>query len=299
MKTYQLSLSGIAIFAMLMFMGCSEKKAEITMDSTEMSDSLASNGATTGLEPFEKRKFIKTADLRFKVKNVQDATNKIEDIVEKYNGFLTEAELLTNVIKTNEVEISEDSVLNNKAYEVTNQITIRIPNQYFDKVLREIQPVMTFIERKRIAADDVSFSLIASDLRKKRYSKFEKRFEKEIDEKGKKLVETTASEEKLLDYQTQADYNKVQTMSLNDQVNYSTLTIELYQPVTNIVEMLPNMENPFAYQPNLFVRIWQSIRTGWFFFEEVLVFITKFWMFMLLTLGGYWLYKVYFKASKV
>ncbi len=298
MKTYQFSLSVIAIQAMLMFTGCSEQKAETT-DLIEMSDSLAINGATTSLEPFEKRKFIKTADLRFKVKNVQDATNKIEDIAEKYEGFITEAELLTNVIKTNEVEISEDSVLHNKAYEITNQITMRIPNQYFDKVLREIQPVMTFVERKRIAADDVSFSLIASDLRKKRFSKFENRFEKEIEQKSKKLVETTASEEKLLDYQTQADNNKVQTMSLNDQVNYSTLTVELYQPVTNTVEMLPNMENPFAYQPNLFLRIWQSVRTGWFLFEEVLIFVTKLWMFMLLALCGYWLYKVYFKTSKV
>ncbi len=297
MKTYQFSLSVIAIYAMLMFTGCSEQKAETT-DLIEMSDSLAINGATTRLEPFEKRKFIKTADLRFKVKNVQEATNKIEDIAEKYEGFITEAELLTNVIKTNEVEISEDSVLHNKAYEITNQITMRIPNQYFDKVLREIQPVMTFVERKRIAADDVSFSLIASDLRKKRFSKFENRFEKEIEQKGKKLVETTSSEEKLLDYQTQADNNKVQTMSLNDQVNYSTLTVELYQPVTNTVEMLPNMENPFAYQPNLFLRIWQSVRTGWFLFEEVLIFVTKLWMFMLLAFGGFWLYKMYFKTSK-
>lgn len=289
MKTSQFSLFVIVIYAMLMFTSCSEQKAETT-DLTEMSDSLAVNGATTSLEPFEKRKFIKTADLRFKVKNVQDATNKIEDIIEKYNGFITEAELLTNVIKTNEVVISEDSVLHNKAYEITNQITMRIPNQYFDKVLREIQPVMVFVDRKRIAADDVSFSLMESDLRKKRFSKFEKLYEKEIVEKGKKLVETTDSQEKLLDYQTQADHNKVQTMSLNDQVNYSKLTIELYQPVTNTVEMLPNMENPFAYQPNLFLRIWQSVRTGWFLFEEVLVFITKFWIFIVLGLGGYWLY---------
>jgi hypothetical protein len=158
---------------------------------------------------------------------------------------------------------------------------------------------MTFLEYKKVSADDVSLNLLASDLRKKRFSAFENRYKNEIATKGKKLVETTQTEEKLLDYQTQADINKVETLNIKDQVNYSTLVIELYQPVTNMIELSPNMDNDFAYQPHFLRRIWQSLRTGWFVFEEVLVFLTKFWMLILLLTGGFWLYKVYFRTRNI
>ncbi|MBB6004034.1 DUF4349 domain-containing protein [Arcicella rosea] len=299
MKTYQNALCIMVATTMVIFTGCTEKKAETTLDAEEFADSVSASTFPSETIAFEKRKFIKTGDLRFKVKNVQEASNSIEDIVEKYDGFITHSELSSNTTHVNEVEISEDSILLNKAYEVSNKITLRIPNQNFDKVLREIQPVMTFLEYKKVSADDVSLNLLASDLRKKRFSEFENRYKKEIATKGKKLAETANSEEKLFDYQTQADMNKVETLNIKDQVNYSTLEIEVFQPITNMIELQPNMDNDFAYQPHFLKRIWQSFRTGWFVFEEVLVFITKFWMLILLLSGGFWLYKVYFKTSKV
>ena len=228
----------------------------------------------------------------------KDATNQIEDIVEKYDGFVTNAKLENRVIQINDIEISEDSVLHNKAYVVVNQLSMRIPNQYFEKAIREIQPIMTFVDYKNITAEDVSFSLMAKDLSKKRFTDFEKRYKKGIAEKGKKLDETAKAEENLLDVQTQADINKVQTLSLKDQVNYSNLTIEVYQPVTNAIETSLNMDNRFAFKPNLFLRIWSSLKIGWYVFEEVIVFLSKLWLFILIVVGTYWLYKTYRKSIK-
>ncbi len=299
MKTYQNALCIMVATTMVIFTGCTEKKAEITLSGEEFADSVSTSTFPSEMNDFAKRKFIKTGSLRFKVKNVQEASNRIEDIVEKYDGFITHSELSSNITQVNEVEISEDSVLLNKAYEMSNKITLRIPNQNFDKVLREIQPVMTFLEYKKVSADDVSLNLLASDLRKKRYSEFENRYKHEIATKGKKLEETANSEEKLFDYQTQADINNVETLSIKDKVNYSTVEIEVFQPISNMIELQPNMDNDFAYQPHFLRRIWQSFRTGWFVFEEVLVFLTKFWMLMLVLTSGFWLYKVYFKARKV
>lgn len=299
MKTYQNALCIMVATTMVIFTGCTEKKAEITLAGEEFADSVSASTFPSETNDFAKRKFIKTGSLRFKVKNVQEASNRIEDIVEKYDGFITHSELSSNITQVNEVEISEDSVLLNKAYEMSNKITLRIPNQNFDKVLREIQPVMTFLEYKKVSADDVSLNLLASDLRKKRYSEFENRYKHEIATKGKKLAETTNSEEKLFDYQTQADINNVETLSIKDKVNYSTVEIEVFQPISNMIELQPNMDNDFAYQPHFLRRIWQSFRTGWFVFEEVLVFLTKFWMLILVLTSGFWLYKVYFKARKV
>ena len=276
-----------------MFTNCSEKKAETTAFSESVSDSANTFIPADAGKPLlpQDRKFIRAAEVKFKVKNVQVASNFVEDLVDKYQGFTTSSELSSKILDINEVEVSQDSVLQNKSYEVSNEISIRIPNGTFDKTLREIQPLMAFLDKKTVSAEDVSLSLMSSELRKKRYSKFEKRYEKAIDAKGKKLTETANSEENLFNHQSNADDNQIQTLQLKDNVNYSTITLHLYQPVSVVQEMLPNLENTHAFMPNLFVRLWQSIRTGWYLFEEFLVGITKLWFLILIGFVGFWVFK--------
>jgi hypothetical protein len=291
MKNIPLLTASIVIA--FMFTNCSEKNSESTAtDSVAISDESTFIPADAGkpLLP-QDRKFIRSADVKFKVKNVQLASNVVEDLVDKYQGFTTKSELSSKILNINEVEVSQDSILQNKSYEVSNEISIRIPNETFDKTLREIQPLMEFLDSKSISAEDVSLSLMSSELRKKRYSKFEKRYEKAIESKGKKLTETAASEETLFNHQANADDNQIQTLQLKDNVNYSTITLHLYQPVSVVQEVLPNLENTHAFMPNLFIRLWQSVRTGWYIFEEVLVGITKLWLLILIAFVGFWYYR--------
>ena len=274
------------------FTNCSEKKAESSADFASDDSTAVDIPADAGMPlTSQERKFIRRAELRFKVKNVQASSNVVEDLVDRYKGFIIKAQLSTNVLNINEVELSEDSVLRNKSYEVNNEINLRIPNEFFEKIQREIQPLMTFLDSQTVSAEDVSINLLASELRKKRYSKFEKRYEKTIDSKGKKLTETSNAEENLLNHQSEADINQIETLRTKDEVNYSTITLHLYQPVTVTQEMLPNIENTHAFKPNLFIRMWQSVREGWYILEELIIFFTRLWFFILLAFGAFWLYK--------
>lgn len=274
------------------FTNCSERKAESSTDFASTDSTTTNVPADEGipLTPQE-RKFIRKAELRFKVKNVQTSSNVVEDLVDKYKGFIIKSQLSTNVLNINEVELSEDSVLRNKSYEVNNEISLRIPNESFEKLQREIQPLMTFLDSQTVSAEDVSLNLMASELRKKRYSKFEKRYEKTIDAKGKKLTETSNAEENLLNHQSEADINQIETLRMKDEVNYSTITLHLYQPVSIVQEMLPNIENTHAFKPNLFIRIWQSVREGWYILEEIIIFFARLWFLILLGFGAFWVYK--------
>jgi hypothetical protein len=277
---------------------CSNKKAESSADFASVDTTVVVEPADAGipLKP-EERKFIRKAELNFKVKNVQASTNVVEDLVEKYKGFVIKSQLTTNVLNTNEVEISEDSVLLNKSYNISNEITLRIPNEYFEKVQRDIQPLMTFLDNRTVTSEDVSLNLMASKLRKNRYTKFEKRYEKTIDTKGKKLTETATAEENLFNHQSEADITQVETLRTKDEVNYSTITLHIYQPVAVIQEMLPNIENTHAFKPNLFIRLWQSIREGWYILEEILVALTRLWFLILLGIGAFWVYKKRVKVN--
>jgi hypothetical protein len=296
MKNIPISVAVILI-AFSLF-NCSEKKAESASNFglTDTTSVETQVDADIPLSP-QDRKFIRTADVRFKVNNVQNATNVVEDLVDKYKGFIVRNELSTQVFNINDIEISEDSILRSKSYEASNEITLRIPNEYFEKTLRELQPIMAFLDNQTVSAEDVSLSFISNELQKKRFSKFEKRFENAIDEKGKKLAETSSAEENLYNHQSSADQNQVLNLKLKDDVNYSTITLHLYQPVAIMQERLPNIENTHAFQPNLFLRIWQSVREGWYIFEEIIVVIFRLWFVVLLSIGGFWLYKKRVKVN--
>lgn len=278
---------------------CSEKKAE----SSSMVDSAAvatldtenTNGTISqDLKP-ENRKFIRTAELRFKVDNTQKASNTIEDVCKKYGGFVTHSELTSQIANTNEVVFGNDSLLKTTAYEMVNDLVLRVPNNHLNEVLRDIQPLMLFVDKSTLNADDVSFSLLASEARKKRFTKFENNYEKHIANKGKKLPETSEAETTLLSIQNQADENAVETLSLKDQINYSTITIHLYQPMMVQYDKIPNIENTYALQPNLFLRIGYSLQTGWYWFEEVLLFFFQIWFIFPFVWGFWWLYKKFVK----
>ncbi|PWK28864.1 uncharacterized protein DUF4349 [Arcicella aurantiaca] len=296
MKNIPISVAVVMIAFSLS--NCSEKKAESASNFGLADTTSVETQADAGipLSP-QDRKFIRTAEVRFKVNNVQNATNVVEDLVDKYKGFIVRNELSTQVFNINDIEISEDSILRSKSYEASNEITLRIPNEYFEKTLRELQPIMAFLDNQTVSAEDVSLSFISNELQKKRFSKFEKRFENAIDEKGKKLSETSSAEENLYNHQSSADQNQVLNLKLKDEVNYSTITLHLYQPIAIMQEKLPNIENTHAFQPNLFLRIWQSVREGWYIFEDIVVVIFRLWFVILLAFGGFWLYKKRVKVN--
>jgi len=75
---------------------CSSKESKGYADfaETDSTSVVTPTDAGISLKP-EKRKFIRKAQLNFKVKNVQASTNVIEDLVDKYKGFVIKAQLST------------------------------------------------------------------------------------------------------------------------------------------------------------------------------------------------------------
>jgi hypothetical protein len=299
MKTTFLSPKLLLIGVLGLTLACSEKKQDTTMMDSAVIDTTLDHeqinlASVKGLKP-ENRQFVRTAELRFKVANTQKASNTLEDLCKKHGGFVTHSELSSQIANMSEITFGNDSLLRTTAYEMVNDLVIRVPNQHLNELLREIQPLMLFVDKSTLDANDVSFSLLASEARKKRFTKFENNYEKHIATKGKKLPETSEAETTLLSMQNQADENAVETLSLKDQVNYSTVTIHLYQPVVVQYDKIPNIENTYALQPNLLFRIGYSLQTGWYWFEEVLLFFFQIWFVFPLAWGFWWLYKKFTK----
>lgn len=241
------------------------------------------------------RKFVRTADVKFKVKNVAKSTYTIEDATTKFGGFVTYTNLQSNIHSENRTKVSQDSTLVTTKYKVDNNITIRIPNTKMDTVIKTIAKQIHFLDFRIIKADDVSLQMLSNELAQKRSNSSEKRLENAIDSKGKKLNQIVKAEETLDAKKEQNDASKLQNLSLQDQVDFSTLTLNIYQDESIKQEMVSNEKSINAYRPNIGLQIWDSIKTGWFMLENIISFLVVLWPFILIGIFGFLGYKRFLK----
>jgi hypothetical protein len=293
-KIAKRSLILLAVIAVLISCKKSDAIEEASADEVVTSaDSISSSAAVE--KEGSSRKFIRTADLKFKVKNVTQSTYAIENITTKFDGFVTYTNLQSVIIDQFETKVSQDSTLQTTRYNVENNITIRVPNKRLDTVIKSIAKQIDFLDYRIIKADDVSLKMLSNQLSQKRSNTNEKRIEKAIDTKGKKINDIIDAETKLADQKEQNDNTKLENLSIQDQVNFSTLTIQIYQHESVKQEMNANTKDYNYYKPNIGIRIIDSLKTGWYVALDIIVFLFQIWWLLLIGIGGFYLYKKYFK----
>lgn len=238
------------------------------------------------------RKFIRTADIKFKVKNVPQSTYAIENTTAKFGGFVTYTNLQSDISEKTKTKISQDSTLETTKYNVENNITIRVPNTELDTILKTISKQIDFLDFRVIKADDVSLQILANQLAQNRSTSQEKRVQKAIDTKGKKLTTIIDAEENLNAKKEANDSKKLENLSLQDQVNFSTITLQIYQRETIKQEIVANEK---MHRQNIGSKIIDGLRTGWFMLEEIIAFIIQLWSLFLIGIICFLVYKKYLK----
>ena len=270
-----------------------DNATEASADATAVEKTISSNAAVEKKE--SNRKFVRTADLKFKVKNVAKSTYAIENIVSKNRGFVIFTDLKSNINEKSETKISQDSTLETTRYTVDNTITLRVPNTQLDTVLKSMVKEVAFLDSRLIKADDVALQLLSNKMAQKRLDSHQKRLEKGIDAKGKKLNDMTNAGDKVLGRAAESDETVLQNLSLEDQVNYSTVTLYLYQRENVLQEIVANEKSINGYRPHIGLQIWDSMKTGWFMFEAIVAFIVQLWALVLLAVLGFFIYRKFAK----
>jgi hypothetical protein len=283
----------LTVTALLISCKKSEAYEEESTDVKMSADTISSSAAVE--KEGSTRKFIRTADIKFKVKNVTQSTYKIENITNKFGGFVTYTNLQSTIIDEFETKISLDSTLQTIRYNVENNITIRVPNKRLDTVIKSIAKQIDFLDYRIIKADDVSLKMLSNQLSQTRSASNEKRIEKAIDTKGKKINDIMEAENTLANKKEQNDNAKLENLSIEDQVNFSTLTIKIYQNESVKQEITASTKDSNYYKPNIGIRILDSLKSGWYVLLNLIVLLFEIWWLLLLAIGGFFLYKKYLK----
>lgn len=271
----------------------SESKEDVLYNLNEPEENISSSAAK--VDSKSNRKFVRTADIKFKVKNVAKSTTLIEDVTTKFGGFVTYTNLESNIFDEDKTKISADSTLVTTKYSVENDITIRIPNTQLDTVIKSIAKQIDFLNYRKIKADDVTLQFLSNKMAKKRDQSTENRLANAIDTKGEKLNQIVNAEETLERKKENKDNRELENLALEDQINFSTLTLEIYQDDTIKQEMIPNEKSLNSYSPNIGLQVLESLKTGWYILKEIILFFTTLWPFIVISILGVIGYKKFFR----
>lgn len=267
--------------------------------STEMSESAATkkyenNSAvadTSENDASSTRQFIKTTSMKFRVDNVQKTTDIIEKTVTKAGGFVSKMQLESNVLDKTSTKISLDSLVETTKFLVSNDISIRIPNKYLDRAIDTIAKQIKFLDSKNISQDDVTLQLLANTLEQKRDENYAKRLSKAIDEKGKNLTKIVDAEKNMAENNLAKDDARIDNLNLDDQVNFSTMSLNIYQNESILQEKILDVKSAASFKPNFGLQIIESIQTGWNVLGSIITFLFSLWSVFLIIFIGFFCYK--------
>lgn len=307
------SLLGITL-ALLVMVSCKQSE-EKTQENTsvaaaeEQSTSADSFSANANPSPSqnlsskaavgqigEKRKFVRTADIQFKVKDVAKSTSLVEDVVSEAGGFVVSTDLKSEIESVKETKKSEDSIVKTTQFTVHNDMVIRVPNSNLDAALRTISKEVGFLDYRIIKAEDVNLQLKSDELTRKRLAHHQERLASGIDAKGNKLSQIAAAENDLLAKQESRDNATLHTLDLEDRIAYSTVALKLYQDKSVRRETLENPEYA-GFRTPFTTKVADSLKTGWYILEGILTFLLNFWPFLIVGLLAYFGFKRYAKKT--
>jgi Domain of unknown function (DUF4349) len=279
---------GVITFAFsVLFFSCKKSEApleEITSATPNQENNSISS--TSALEQKgENRKFIRTADIKFKAKNVTQSTYAIENATRSFGGYVSYTNLQSAVLEQIKTKISQDSIMETTTFSIENNMTIRVPNTKLDTLLKTISKQIVFLDYRLIKADDVSIEMIKNQLIQNRKIAHQNRLKKAIDTKGKKLNDIATAENEVANQKEQSDISTIENVSLQDQVNFSTLKLELYQNKSIKQERIANSEDLNSYQTNIGIESIDALKNGWYMLKEIIVFFINLWALFLI--GGF------------
>ncbi len=236
------------------------------------------------------KKFIKTAETKFLVKDVRQASEVIEDLAAKNDGYIVSSDLQNQETDYASVNVSRDSCLISKKIIVQNSLVLKVPNTMLDSLVRKLNKLILFLDYRTVRLDDITFSLLINQKSAERLNDYSRQQKTQAEAKGEKLKDKTLAAEKMLEHQLQADKIQIENQSLEDQVKYCTLTIYIYQKPFYYTEKQVIL-NTDSFRPGFFTQLYYASLEGWDYLKSFIVFMVSIWWLLVCIVVGIFAYR--------
>jgi len=248
----------------------------------KMPNNFISSYAASVINDNESHKLIRNVNMKFKVNDVPESTYIIENLTLKNGGHIRRSDINNRNSYSSTVNISKDSAIIIHHNNIISNIQLRVHYTRLDTLLKEIAPLAIHIDYRTIDVRDVTLELLAKKLKKERMDKKQNRISTAIDNRGRKLNDIVDAEN-ALDYTAeQSDKALLEDYSIKDQIEYSTINIELYQNISQYQEKVVRDELPKEYEPSFSSKIASALQYGWELLSGFIILLINIWPLLLI-----------------
>lgn len=271
------------IAIVIVMFGCnSEKKEYAATSEAIMADSTAQESLAT--------KIIKTADMRFRVKDVQQTKEKLSSAIKAQGGTVVEFSIQSSIQESDKVKYSIDSLKEISSYRKEGVLIAKVPSEKLDDFTNTVARMAVFVDHQAMKMDDQSIAYLANQLKAQNRVDAVKQINKVSTKKSANVESSLYIKDDYVD-------KKIENMNIDDKVKFSTITLNFYQDNT-VNTLIVGNDNLYDYRPGFFQRLGLNIVDGWTIFKELVLGLSKLWMLIVLGFAMFFGIRTYIRRSK-
>lgn len=218
---------------------------------------------TSGTEQVTK-KVVKTGGIDFQSENIAIDYKKIQNLLPKYKAYI------------------ENENQSKSSQRINYNLTIRVPSNIYDTLYSSLSNLAFRLDNRYSNIEDVTARYYDLKSRIKNKKLLEQRYA-ELLQKASVIKDILEIEKNLNEVRTDIERLQGQFNYLSKQVNLSTINLSFY-------EVLPYVYDS-SQRKGFGARIFSALDNGWQGFLSFLVGLTTLWPFVLLIIGGLYLFR--------
>ena len=305
MRTNRMSRAAFPLIVLLLAASCSRHERAADADATAesapaMGESAAVAAAVApqnreapmlqgpGVDPSQvasdvatqvdpRRRFIRTAQAQFQVKDVYRTALAIEDEVASQGGFVVDNEISSQVQRVLSRPLAPGKRLELTEYSLQGQLTVRVPSERTQAFLRAVAAHMEFLDRRSFSARDAQFDLLRQQLASQR-AQDEQRELGDAAQAGGKLADRTDAIQSRGAARATRDEALIAQKEFEDRVAFSTITLSLRQDAQ--VRRAERVDVDAVFRdngPGFFSRLGESLAVGWRAALDIVIALAALW----------------------
>lgn len=273
----------IAALVATIIAGCSADQSQRGeyAATTELADSAINTESA--------EKMTKTADMRFRVKDVQQTKEDLGKAIKLQGGLLMEVNITSDVRNSEKVKFSADSLKEITSYSKEGYIVAKIPADKLDGFTNTVANIAVFVDSQSLKMEDKTLSYLSNKLKSDNAKEAVTEIKKAVVKKGSNVETSLYIKDSNVD-------RKIENISIDSQVRFSTITLNFYQGNT-IRTMIVGNDNLYDYKPSFFKRLGLNLTDGLSYFKEVVLFLASLWIFIVIGLATYFSFKYYIRSK--
>ena len=234
------------------------------------------------------RQMVVEAEVSFKTKDSRQTLSELEKLTLKHGGFVEKSSIEAVSGGERGYPQRDGTELVIRRYEQHGSMTVRLPKENTAAFLRDMQPLVVFLENQSFTAADVALDLRRQALEAARQRDLAERLQQAASSAEKSSKSGTA--EVLVrqsDARSQQEYAQLQQAYWQDKVAFSTLNLHFSQPDAVFRYTRPDSDaEARQYAPSFWQSAGVMLKQGWAGCVRLMLFAVALWPLWLLAAAG-------------